>query len=139
MTTERAPVKHQDVIRYILAMVEVRKLSGQPFIMEHLKNNRDNPPFHAANALAQAGKWRSEIPAWDLDLLRKDQEQMLVSLRGINIAVSQALFTKWRISNRKRTGCDIERRGSREGAPRGVVSVGPSTEVIGSGARSEYL
>jgi hypothetical protein len=95
-TTKGKPVKHQDVIKYILAMVEVCKLSDQRFVMLHVKDPRaDRGPYVASN-LARAGMLRPEISHWDWDRLREDQEHILACLGGIDVGVSEALFSKLR-------------------------------------------
>jgi hypothetical protein len=85
-------VQHQDLLKYILVMIEVRKLSNQAFVIEHVKQ-KDYEMLCNAKALARGAQKPSKISDQDLWALTKTQERTL--------AVSQALFAKSKGSSSK--------------------------------------
>lgn len=62
ITTTGTLVKNSEIIKYILAMVQVRKLQGQMFHMEKVKAHSSDQQNEAADALAKAGCFLPERP-----------------------------------------------------------------------------
>jgi hypothetical protein len=101
MTNKGTPVEHQDVIKYILAMLDVRKLTPQRFVMMHVKHPRTSTGFCEALTLATRGQTRSDIPPSNWDELKKNQERAL--------DVSRTHFVIRRGSHRKFTEYGFDR------------------------------
>jgi ribonuclease HI len=82
------PVANQAIIRYILSMMEVRRLNGQTINIQHVMAHSTSEGNNAADQLAKNGRKLKPISERDWAWLTHEQEQIADAVTGINIDVS---------------------------------------------------
>jgi ribonuclease HI len=88
VSTKEEPVAHQDLLKYIRSMMELRQLSGQKIEFEHVMAHSTSRGNNAADKLAKQGIKLEMGPEDDWAALTYDKELMVETARGVNINVS---------------------------------------------------